>query len=603
MKWLRLIIAALPLVVCGSWTHGLIPADFSKNLASYGACNNSDDSAIFSAFNADALSWQSTHTGLVELVIPPAYNCVPNTNFSFGILNFRVMMYGAILNGAFQLGASTGYPTDNTKVALLQTTIANASTVNLITSGQSSRFSIGQNVLVTGYNQQSGGFPPNMAFFEYHKVLAINGGAITLDTPLTYIYKSTWPVADVSNAYQGGPALLVGLDLTWDVQVEWRGGTINLSSQTSNPGRTIIFRDQVWNGAANPFPGTNKNWLAYNVTATIHSVEIDKFADQMQVQGGHFIKLNFQSGGSSNTMTVNNSIVDTMDGGPNTTLVYSSTIGTWKLGANSYGRSLDAQCYNSTVNAVTFNSVFENNVTAYSISNGLVTIPIATEIPAWASPGTNLFFQGQFDNVGVPFRVSDVTGDATNIYVQTTLPAGWPTLPIGAGTLGVRVHPSPKLTFSNCSGTNQDAADLSTATAGDPVWSHTKRTYSSTLNGAQATAPLWGTLSSVSFNVAVAAAGSLNGMQSSGAATVKTDGTLYRYNPVINTGLTGNRLITPGTPTPVSGTQSGDSALQAPEPVWFSGDVAPFAGSAITGATIVIEASTNQSVVANPQYP
>jgi len=68
----------------------------------------------------------------------------------------------------------------------------------------------GTDLLIFGYNQQDGGWPPNLRYSEFATVRDIdtNGGRISLQAPLKHSYQDDWP-AQPSTGY--GPAALVPL--------------------------------------------------------------------------------------------------------------------------------------------------------------------------------------------------------------------------------------------------------------------------------------------------------------------------------------------------------------------------------------------------------
>src|SRR6185436_15420937 len=92
---------------------------------------------------------------------------------------------------------------DNAKETLIATVSAGASTITLVTAGQTSRFSVGQYCCVSGINMQGAGDPPNLGIFEFRKILSIGVGTLTFTEPLVNSYKDTWPAY---TAGRGGPA-------------------------------------------------------------------------------------------------------------------------------------------------------------------------------------------------------------------------------------------------------------------------------------------------------------------------------------------------------------------------------------------------------------
>jgi hypothetical protein len=117
-------------------------------------------------------------------------------------------------------------------------------------------------------------------------------------------------------------------------------------------------------------------------------------------------------------------------------------------------------------------------------------------------PGTNLFWKGTLQAETV-FQVTDVTQDATNIYVHTSLAGGFPSVPLpGSGILSVVVHPAPKF---NCSGCTGGGAAFANAPTDAPLFSYYQATFNpSTMTsgvGPGAKWILWGNFSLLSINV------------------------------------------------------------------------------------------------------
>lgn len=228
----------------------------------------------------------------------------------------------------------------------------------------------------------------------------------------------------------------------------------------------------------------------------------------------------------------------------------------------------------------------------------------------WAIPGTNLFWTGQFTSE-TAFRVVDVTQDASNTYVQTTLAGTFPGVPLDTGKLYIQVHPAPQFTCTSCTGA-VDAVDLSQAPAGAPIYSYSRRTYTGNTigfdGGPISTMALWGAISSLTFNVSTAYTGINNPLTYHWPAvfdnypSLKADFSVYNYAPIINLRASGTRVVTPAG---VTGTQSGDSGLAVPEAVWFTEGASAGASADISGEnpsvwpSVTVTIQTDQGVV-NP---
>ena len=218
----------------------------------------------------------------------------------------------------------------------------------------------------------------------------------------------------------------------------------------------------------------------------------------------------------------------------------------------------------------------------------------------WAIPGTNLFWSGTFLSE-TAFRIIDVTEDATNTYIQTSLAGGFPALPMSNGKLGIRVHPAPKITCSNCTG-GAAAVSLSQAPAGAPIYSYSKRIY--TGDSSFTSHAIWGKVTNIKFNATTPYTGATNPIRMEFVqGIVKSDGSAAFYHPFIDLRTAGLRTVTP---SGVTGAQSGDSALALPDPsTWFAHRANPAFQPTISGEpssvwpTVTIEIITDQGVV-NP---
>lgn len=228
----------------------------------------------------------------------------------------------------------------------------------------------------------------------------------------------------------------------------------------------------------------------------------------------------------------------------------------------------------------------------------------------WAVPGLNCMFQGE-SRCEKMFQIVDVTGDAHSTYIQTSLAAGFPTLPLSSGKLAIAVHPCPILAISNCDG-GAAAVDFSQAPAEAPIYSYSKRTFDGNDFGASETnqSQMWGTLVSVSFNVTQAYTGT-NGTQTIVPAElgVLPNGSSTTYNPTINVRTTGNRIITPAG---VTGTKAGDANLAlANAAQWFANVfttqynndiIAECTGTPALSPIITVEMTTDQGVLADQGF-
>src|SRR5215471_8464236 len=143
------------------------------------------------------LAWaQAQGTAPVELYMPPGhYHFAGDNTLTAGLYNVTISGYGATVD-ALYIGTPNLLLDDFDHSARIQTVSAGATSVDLITPADASKFSVGQWVLVSGLSLQTYGYPPNWQFFEYKQITDISGPIVTFADGLAYSYRSTWPVVD-----------------------------------------------------------------------------------------------------------------------------------------------------------------------------------------------------------------------------------------------------------------------------------------------------------------------------------------------------------------------------------------------------------------------
>jgi hypothetical protein len=614
----------------------------AKNIvADFGAtCNGvADDAPAFAVFN----TWARAQTVPVQLTIPSGRTCqfisAAGMWWAAGIKNLLVIGYGATISDSnatgsgFQLGGmgiksgngNFGYTDSWT--ARVASVSAGSTSVTLLNPTRASIFSVGSWALITGFDLMGYGNPPNPHFFEYVQITAINGGQITFAAPLNNSYESTWPLywsgQPGLHPDQGGPATLYALDSSWDLQVEYRGLTIDRrTAQTYANGRSVTYRDVTFTGQACGIPTQNLIWQAINTNMSDCGMEADKLVGTVVLNGVTIRQMQFQSSSIDLLNMSNTTVTNALAGTPKKAVISNSTISTFRPGAYAYGRSDEVSCTNCIISNLNPLGILEtkggagvNNV--YTMSSGIITIPGSDGPVAWAVPGTNLMWAGA-RNSETAFRVVDVTQDASNTYVKTTLAGGFPPVPTYHGALYIQVHPAPKFTCVSCTG-NPDVVDLSQAGAqGQPLYSYSKRTYAGVPTGTQRLGnpgtngmQIWGKLSSLTVSVTSPYRGGLGALTAyyltpyDNYPTIKSNYSIFYYGPGFDLKAAGQRVITP---TAVTGGQTNDIGLPVPEAVWFTGTTGVITSADISAEcaaapsvcpTMTIEIITDQGVV-NP---
>jgi hypothetical protein len=333
---------------------------------------------------------------------------------------------------------------------------------------------------------QGFGFPPNPAFWDYVLVSAINAttGVITfVTTPLTNAYESTWPLynaGNASNVDQGGPATIYALNPAWNSTIEYDGVTFLLTAETVGDARRVVYNGVTANGSGENciYPSATMSWTLENSTINCN-VEVDKVIDMVMVANSNTQQFVFQSGSPKTFSISDSNMAIGTNGTPRKMTATNTNFGHLWIGALYYGRTDSVNCTSCRISSIVAKGVFDEGGSKrvgvknlYSMSDGVITIPNAYAPVAWGVPGTHIFWYGASANEGVPTTVVDVTKDATNTYVQTTLRGGFPTIPPDTrnakpNAIYLHVHPAPQFTCNSCTG-SADALNLSQAPPGPP---------------------------------------------------------------------------------------------------------------------------------------
>ncbi len=203
--------------------------------------------------------------------------------------------------------------------------------------------------------------------------------------------------------------------------------------------------------------------------------------------------------------------------------------------------------------------------------SGAGSLSNSAEQERWAIPGTNFAAIGAQGPAGF-YQVNSVTQSGNFINIATTVPGGYPTVPLTSGKSNLEVR-GPKWTCTNCSG-NAQAVDFSGAPPNIPIFSYSKRSYTNLTPLVNSS--LQGKVTSIKINVTQAYTGSTNPMRfNPSSVTIIPAGTTSNWNVNINLRQAGLRTITPAGVTcdtgggPVPGGCTGDGTLTLPDPNTF----------------------------------
>lgn len=404
-------------VICDVTTGVATGVGAGTCVAHPATCNGvADDAQAFADFNTWAnITWQATHTGLVEIFSPPGktcqflsavsstvadpncgnanygFNCAWNSSFFMkGVKRLLVNLNGSTLKDD-QLGTSfffaaagdgvchRGILSPDGCTARTSTVSAGATSVTLTDTSLCSRFIPGNFAFMTGFDLQGGwkpsgggfGYPPNPAFYDHVKITSTTGcsstGVVFFDRPLTNSYKSTWPLycrgsdsgAGAQEADCGGPATLYALPYWWDTEVEVRGGTIDQVVQTNDQGRSVTYRNVTMLHTACAYPTQNSDWLAIGGDWSSCSVELDKITNNATFQNLHVHGFTTQSMSPRN-LNVINAHVDELSGTTRYFTGINATLDSIQFGPSSFGSSYEVICTACAITTLAVGGVSES---------------------------------------------------------------------------------------------------------------------------------------------------------------------------------------------------------------------------------------------------
>lgn len=543
------------------------------------------------------------------------YNIAPGTDISvlpgvLGGLTTTVNATGATLkattDGDFFLGCRLPFRDDDTHSSRINTVSAGATTVQLKTPSEHTRFTVGAWILVAGLDLMGFGSPMNPAFFEYRKIASkdTGTGVITLTAPLANSYRDDWPLynpgapSGADSLDCGGPATIYAFDSAWDNDITINGLTIDQPGQTYVKSRRVVLNGGgCGNDGVILTTAQEMQYIDFDQTGV--GIEGDKVFEIVRLLRSPANSISFQS--MSGTVTVTDSDIGVYNGTPRHLIIEGGTSDEIRLGTTSFGCNDTTRVNNHVTPSVSAAPVTITDIvgTGYTMSGGVIRAPVALKALPWAIPGRWCFFGGA-QLYAVAFQVLAVTRDATHTIVTTSLSGGFPAIPLRSGSfLDLRSHPCPLWSGTGNSGC-ADIVDMSQAgQQNKPVFSYSKRPYTGAIGTTeQARFFMVGRLVSVSINVITPYTGGNSPLfhlsRFDNWPVILDDYSGSTFGPIVNPKIAGNRIITP---SGVSGAQSGDT-LSAPGSIWFpdkSFSGAQFSQDA-SGAVIEVEIITDQGI-------
>lgn len=589
-----------------------------------------DNTAAF----ADYATWAQAQVGLVILTIPAGRFCWKSTFSNRPNLNVKqVRWQGAgpttilsqFLQNQMYFGGNDpvvhkGLTISGGNSARIDTALAGATTFHLKdTATYGSRVTAGLFCFVTGYDMQgvnnsAYGYPPNPFFYEHNQVATFNAGTGigTFVTPLTQTYKDTWPnwnSGSSGEADPGGPATIYICDSSYDTAVELNDFILdNPYNQSVCHGRSAIQNRLVMTGTAGLYPTQNgyfeANFCDYSSTGL--SLEMDKINDTVVFNDCIFDILDFQSA-SPNVCYINRGSANRISGSPKRLIIdglaFTGPIAKFQAGAASFGRTDEVQMSNCTGL-----KEFATGGASQTGDHGggfSATMTMSGGVLSWAKtindgtgaqenparcmvPGTWVLLDFKY-----LVQIIDAWEDGTTVFFSTTLNGSWP---FTFTTLNV--HPAPRFTMRNCTGTAPELEDWNQAPARIPLYSYSKRTVvggpsSGTALPASAKPLLWGKLATEKINVTVPyVAGPLTVLDNQFTNRPYIKRSDYSsgsdFGNVVNMAIAGERVIRSA--TTATNAKSGDTLMNMTSAgevnFWNAGNSSPvFSANVSNGET------------------
>lgn len=574
-----------------------------------------NDNTAFTNFKNDFQG----QTGVV-LNIPAGRYCFASggssNGFGFGIRGLQVVgvagsstltdMLG-VGNGVFLGSVLAAQINDSSHEARLATVSAGSSSLTLSNVSDASKFSANTWALLTSYDLQSFGYPTNPLQVEWVYITGISGASVTLNAPLSYTHKSTWPhwAAD-----EAGPATLYAISQNWDADHEYINVIVSANATVFNcVGRSITFTG----GSAPAFApncSSIKNFVASGLDlSTAANWEIDKLNKDVTLSGVTMRGIFFQSP-SAETITLDGCTITVgLGGSPRHLIANNTSFADAVFGPSSYGCSSSIYLEDCSISDFSnFGGVAESDVFgaggySYNSSTGVITrakVGGGGAPPQWAFPNTWTLYGSRYIAEGV-FKVIDITEDGTNIYIETNLSGAFPSPVAPATQFSFKTHPAVRSTFVNCTG-HDAAVSWSTLDAEAPLYSGWNLTYTGNIGTTKPAIQIFGEIISVKFIVNVAYSGGTLNLD--GPFVIeKPNNTERIWSPVIDLTQVGTRTITR---SGAIGSAGSDSGLTLPGTggIWLvPGQITPKMSGATGSGNVTLIISVDQGIALDDEGP
>lgn len=475
--------------------------------STFGGVGNgsTDNSSAWNAFATFARAESAAGRGVSLFIAPGTYNYDHSLcqGFLQNIKQLYICGYGATIqntydqnihgaNASFQWpwgpacqpvrsasGVQLGY--------FIQTTTISATTVTLVTAGNSTNFAVGDWVMLASLDVQYYGFPGNNDQFEFVQITAINAGTgvITIDRPIRYVHRSDFPdggntdcpcgKARIWQLNSGGWPVLG--KVTWDIEHVYEGLTVLPPPNVTGSYQTLSGRHIKtvnWKGVA-PSESMAMQVEHYNDTYTTQG-EPDKMVGSILYQGISWNsggRLSFQSSSIDRVRIVDsvfNGYLQT--GSAKHVTIENCDASAMAIGGDLYGFNRSVSIRNSRaaqctwvnddigINAPSNQLVVDGTNVTFSNGTFAVLKPIGARYVWNIIPGQVINLAANIAGIGGATYSGDVGNgivvavreDSTRVFIDTTLP--FAALPSWCTAGQVRIFKTGEVVIGGCSGSD-----------------------------------------------------------------------------------------------------------------------------------------------------
>lgn len=362
---------------------------------------------------------------------------------------------------------------DATHHANIATVSSGASTVSLITSAETSRFSVGQWTVVAEGDLQGYGSPINPWKFEFKKIASIGSGTLTFTEALEKSYSSTFPnyfAGGGGAPYGGGPATVYGLSDEWDQEIEMQGVTVpDFGGLFYGKTRVAKYTDCSF-ATYGPCPTVNLLCVIRRTTTIATELEVDKLVQRLESYDNNYHAIVFQNSAVNELISTNDTCASGQYwrgvAGGQSVITNLSTPTFW-FGVKGYG------VVTGTTTLVNCNAAAASYDTSYRFAlsdygqpgSGALTITSSSP-QRWAIPnGWCAIVDGSGNFSGITFQVTNVAFSGGVTTISTTLSTPVPGSSGGFSSPWYIVpHPGKDTTLITCTGNS-----VFTTASGNPA--------------------------------------------------------------------------------------------------------------------------------------